>query len=561
MKRHLNTDTSTNYKLLSFTSSRFDDLKSTFFLLIASYIIHIFCAWQWPALNDETYYWDWARNLHLSYVDAPPAVSWLAFLNSKIFHHGHLQIRFFVPFLSFLTGLFLIQSAQLLAARSAEKNVSYFNLIVLFVAIPIFNLNGIVLMPDASLLFACAGSLYFALKVCKNVIHDRSIQLSLIYSVPLGLFIGLGIDSKYQAAPVALGLFFAIVCIRGVKNTFTRDFIFWILTIGCAMFAISPLILWNLKYNFASFQFQGQHGFADWTFNFQRFIIYLFGVFCILTPWYSYLFCKQIIQSIKRKNFFNSLECIPIFAFFSIFIFIGYAALGKKAQEHWITPAFLFIIPLVGVHWNNLTGHKKIWPYINIFSLGLISIVSMMIFTQPVQNILSQDKKIFGFPIKNIHNGLYHNFFWSDLKDPLNQLKKNIPHIENVEKKYIDDLNQINCSQEPYLASFSWRWTSQFAFYLPKQPRVFSFSFTHSSYYKWRDDLADLAGCRFFVIGSEFFDRQTLEKIMIIQSVKNFVIPQNYTEENIPMVIIEGTLKDKKTLTDIWKSILANVQY
>lgn len=520
----------------------------------------MFCAWQWPLLNDETYYWDWGRNVHLSYVDAPPAISWIAFLNRKIFPHGALEARFFVPFLNFLTGLFLLQSTKILAGDK-EKKISYFNVIMIFLAIPIFNVNGIVLMPDAPLLFACSGSLYFALKACQTIVHDRRLSIPLLYALPLGLFIGLAIDSKYQGIPLSLGLFFAISCIRGIKNTYTKDLLFWFLTISCAIFVISPLLIWNVQHNFASFQFQGQHGLSKWRFNFFNVFIYAIGVCGILLPWYTYLFYKQVAFSFKQKNFFRSLDCIAIFSFLSIFLFIGYSALGKLAQEHWITPAFLFLLPLIGVYWDTLTGKKNIWRYINVFSLFIIGLISVTVFTRPVQEILSQNKKVIGFPICNIHNGLYHNFSWTNLKDPLNYLSTYVPEIANADKKNISNLNEIRCSQEPYLGSFSWRWASQFAFYLPGQPRVFAFDFSHSSYYIWRDDLIELSGCKFMIIGSKAFDRKELEKIMTINSIKMFSIPQDYTNQINDMVLIEGVLKDRKTLHVFFEKIFRLIRY
>lgn len=560
--RRLNTNTSINSQLFSFLSSRFDHLKSTFFLLLIALVVHLFCAWQWPLLNDESYYWDWGRNLHLSYVDAPPAVSWVAFLSAKIFHYGSFSARFLVPFLNLFTGLFLIQSAHILAHNHAHKRVSYLSLIIIFVSVPIFNVNGIVLMPDAPLLFACAGTLYFALKSCERIVHNKKLRLPLLYSFPLGFFIGLGIDSKYQAAPLAVGIFLAIACIRGVKNTSTCDVLFWILTIGCALLTISPLILWNIQNHFASFLFQGQHGFSDWNLNLVKFFIYMFGVALILMPWYFYLSFKQVLYSLKQKDFFRSLDCIPIFAFFSIFLFIAVPAMGKKAQEHWITPAFLFLIPLIAVYWEQLTfKQKKLWRYINICSLILIMLISTTMFTRPVQTLFSQDKTIFGFPIQNIHDGLYHNFFWADLKSPMESFKQYLPPKVLNETKYIHDMSQTSCTQDPYLATFSWRWASQFAFYVPSQPRVFAFDLNHSSYYSWRDHLSDVAGCRFFVIAPAMFDRSMLKQIMKIESVRYFNLTQAYIDKNINMVIIEGVMKDKKTLNDVSTHRLMNVMY
>ncbi len=542
--------------------------KSTYFILFILLSFHLFSAWQWPMLNDETYYWDWGRNLQLSYVDAPPAVSWISHLGSQLFS-GSLGARFLVPFLHFITALFLVNSYRILALSPEINPVSSFlekkeNIVLfIFAAIPLFNLHGILLMPDAPLFCAAAGSLYFALKICAESLKPEKYKLNLWDGILLGCFLGFGVASKYQGVPIAVSLFFAIILFRGWKQSFRNDIPFWILTILSALVISSPLFIWNFQNDFASFKFQGQHGYSVWQPNIKQFSIYLISVFAVLLPWYSYLFVKQIFKSIRTKHFFKSLDLIPIFAFLSIFVFIGTAALGgESTQVHWITPSALFLIPLLVAHWDTLTAKKKLWYNINLISVITCCFVGLVLFTSPMQSILSQKKQILGYQIEKIHNGLYRNLNWANLDSPIQALQKHAPEIAQVEKPYFSSLENTRCKEEPYLVSLSWRWTSQLAFYLPNQPRVFSMNLGHANYYAWRDDLKFLAGCKIMILGEKhMFDSQSLEQYITITSQKTFTLLKSYTHNPLEMIFVEAVMKDEETLSPLSSNLIQNPKY
>jgi len=547
----------------------FEAPKSTLFLILSILVLHLIFAWQWPMLNDETYYWDWGRNLQLSYIDAPPGVSWVAFLGSKLFLKK-IGARFLVPFLSLGTTLFLINSARILErsyklSQRSTQIIDKTPLIVtlIFASIPIFTINGVLLMPDAILIFSCAGALYFALYSCFHLSKTHTNKLRLIHGILLGLFLGLCIISKYQAAPLAIGIFLAIVCFRGIKNTIKHDIIFWIATILKTLLISSPLIIWNFQNHFASFKFQGSHGFSNFDFEFARFLFYILAFFLILLPWNSYFFVRQVCTSIKEKDFLKSLNVIPIFSFFSIFIFIAISALGTRAEIHWITPSALFLIPLVGANWNTLVGAKcKTWIVVNFSAFILISLVALLFFTVPVQKFLSKDTKILGFNLQNLHDGIYRNLNWVNLDNPLQNFDKYIPSFSQVEKPYFKSLEKTKCKDEPYLASLNWRWTSQFAFYVPNQPRVFLLNPQRASYYSWRDSLENLSGCKVLILGEEhmYYKNEILEFVNI-KSTKKFSTPIKFTKKYAKMISIEAVFKDSETLEKLSKKLKYKTDY
>ena len=136
-------------------------------------------------------------------------------------------------------------------------------------------------------------------------------------------------------------------------------------------------------------------------------------------------------------------------------------------------------------------------------------------------------------------------------------IKKVTGIIENLEQELKTQQNiEVNSYK---IASLRWYWTAQMAFYFQNQPNVFNFDLSNSSFYTWRDELDKLAGCHFIVIGSQNqFDENELKKIMNIEKIRYFSLsPFN----GIKMVAVEGVMRDKAQLLEVYHRIKNNIKY
>lgn len=513
--------------------------------------LRLFWATAFPIVNDEVYYWDWSRHVQLSYLDAPPFVAWLAFLGTKFFA-GSLGARFCLPFLHFFSVIFLILSLRLLFQNKDDCKVKHvLSLCLLTECIPVFNLEGFILLPDAGLLFAISGALYFLLRSVRCVapvdspLSSRS-ELSssrglIAGSIPcqrqalhnavwVGVFLGLGLLSKYQVVPIGFGFFLGFLLFTGF-SAWRFQLKYWLTVMVLLILISSPVIVWNAQNDWASFRFQSNHGFEGFHLNPRATGRYLLGCLFFLLPWYFYLFFKLVVFSFQKKTVFRQMDMIFLLPFLFLFSIIFFSALGKQALPHWAMPAFFILTPLLAKQLSSLTQkNHRLWLKTHVASVALAILLTSLPCFLFVQNGAQALTRYFKIEASDLEQML----LWPNLQKIL--AEKNLP-VETAPYQQTPE-----CSQNtPYLASLRWYWTAQMAFHFKDQPRVLNFDPDNPSYYTWRDNLEKFSGCSVIVVGSEAqFHKETLEKIMHIDTLKHL---QSEDYSNTTIVFIQGILK------------------
>ncbi|WP_186644616.1 ArnT family glycosyltransferase [Fluviispira vulneris] len=497
-----------------------------------------------PMGNDEVYYWDWSRNIQLSYLDAPPFVAWISYLGSLMFS-GSLGARFLLPIIHVFSTLFLVLSGQKYAELTAKKfnNESALTLVILTQLIPVFNLEGIFLLPDASLLLGISGALYFLLSSFNTKVNSLKYKFPIKNAFLFGLFLGISALSKYHALPIAIGFFLAAAYIK-LKINKTFDFTFWCVAIVVSICVASPVFIWNYQNNFASFHFQSQHGFADFSLSYKNFFRFILGTIFYLLPWFFVLFLAFIIKSFKERIQNNSFYMISTLPFLILLGIISYSALGKDALPHWTMPGFYLLIPCVALNWQPFTGAKaRRWKVYISISLFLSTVLPTLFSIKEFNNFLI---KSFVYFTGNA-DPLTQAFLWQNLQTELrNQL-----NIKIKTQAYPKLPQMDSCANGYKIASLRWYWTAQMAFHFNEQPKIYNFDFTSSSFYTWRDDLTQLAGCKFIVLGSlSHYNEKKIEQVMKIEYLENFYLSPF---DDTKIVLIKGTMKNKEILQEVYE--------
>ncbi|APJ03826.1 ArnT family glycosyltransferase [Silvanigrella aquatica] len=524
-------------------------LWSTLFFFL---LLRLFWCINFPMANDEVYYWDWSRHLQLSYVDAPPFVAWISYVGSILFS-GSFGARFLLPFIHIGTTIFIILSSKKIAEITHQQfsNETVIAILILTQLAPVFNLEGIILLPDGSLLFGIAGALYFLLKALhENIIKNHN-ALNIKYGLFFGIFLGISALSKYHALPIAIGFFIGTILLRSFEKSI-KDIPFWITTVISAFIISSPVFIWNYLNNFASFHFQSQHGFSGFSFQIKPFLRYLFGSMFYLLPWFFIPLFYFAFKGIQKKSSLKSIHTICILPFFILFFIILFSSLGKQALPHWAMPGFLLLIPAFCVTWKPFTGkYRKIWKKLTFTSIGIcILIPSFLSIPLTNQIIVNTFTKIIGNA-----DPLFQAFVWQNLQEDLEKQQ----NIKIVSAPY-QQVNSIeNCQNQYRIASLKWYWTSQIAFHFKNQPKVYNFDFNNSSFYTWRDEIFKFAECKFIILGSmDHFNQNEIFKIMNVEEIKEFYLSPYYGET---IVYIKGVLKEESTLKQVYAKMKGDIRY
>lgn len=306
-----------------------------------------------PLTNDEAYYWVWSKHMQLSFYDHPPMVAWLFWLGDKIGIYGSMVRWPGVLLGSGTLALWLL----ILKPFFSDAQRMYWLLLALFS--PLIGGTNLVVTPDLPLLFFYALSLWTFYQ-WRKVSHWG-------WALAFGLSTGLGFSSKYVMVLFGLSLFPLILASAQLRRPFLRQsgWIIFGLVAGS-----SPVWLWNLMHDFASFKFQADHGLGaaiwkpSWT------IEYVLSQVGLIFP---LIFYWAVRSQGRLPAIFHLLAWTPL-VFFFFTTFRGYV------EANWPIVAYPPLFALAVAAWpRNIRGLQItliLWS-------SLLTGLAVVIFTQP----------------------------------------------------------------------------------------------------------------------------------------------------------------------------------
>jgi dolichol-phosphate mannosyltransferase len=278
-------------------------------------------------LPEEAYYWTYSKHPALGYFDHPPMVAWAISLGTMLFGDTALGVRFGTMVLWLATaGLLFLTGRMWFGRRVALLAV------LLFTLLPIYVGTGLIVTPDGSVLFFWLATLYLISKA----LHTGRAG----YWLAAGVAFGGALLSKYYTLLLAPSLLWFLLLSPNHRHWLRRPQPWLALPIALAVF--SPVIIWNLQHQWASFLFQSART-AGTPKNILRDVLLFWLVqIAVLTPLLFALFAGTAARGIwhgwrrhdDRWNFVAS---------FSLPLFLLFAAASFKTQIHvnWTAPAFL----------------------------------------------------------------------------------------------------------------------------------------------------------------------------------------------------------------------------
>ncbi|MGE0762800.1 MAG: ArnT family glycosyltransferase [Bdellovibrionales bacterium] len=313
----------------------------------------LLAAWI-PLTPDEAYYWVWSQYPSLSYFDHPPAVAWLMTLGDFLptwavrwpaVALAHTSLWFWAR----LTANFLNPTQQLVW-------------LCLALLMPLTGLGSLIVTPDLPLMFCWS----LALWTFSSLLQQTTWRSAILF----GCALGLGVLSKYHVAllgPICLYLWWSHSKRPALKR--------WLpLTILFAILISSPVWIWNIQNDWASFRFQLDHGLGShvwkpfWTRD------YILAQIGLLFPTIVWLALKS-----RAPLELRVAAWFPLI-FFLLTTFRGYA------EANWPIVAHPLILALAVASWPThrraLLTTGATWGAVLLVLLGLVALPTWPMWVQ-----------------------------------------------------------------------------------------------------------------------------------------------------------------------------------
>lgn len=322
-----------------------------------------------PLHPDEAYYWVWSKNLQLSYYDHPPMVAYLIKLFT-LFNDSEWTIR--------LVSVTAVSSASwtiyLLARKMFSERVAELSLI-LFLFIPLVQINYQVVTPDVPLLFFWTLTLYLA--------YGAIFESKKNFFPLSGIAIGLMLLSKYTGILLVAGLF--IFLLTTPYRQLLCQKTFYVIP-GLALAVFSPVLLWNGLHNWASFYYQLDHGIAcNQMMGWLTFAEFWQNQALIANPIFFAALLYYLVKNIK-KNVTDLKLAFLLWPFLFVLLFFNFTAMTKKVEANWPLPAYITGTILLA-YWLDVYRNKWV-PAIGI----MMTVILLLLVRFPEEIPLLPDR-------------------------------------------------------------------------------------------------------------------------------------------------------------------------
>ena len=301
-----------------------------------------FAAWL-PLYPDETYYWDWSRNLANGYFDHPPAIAWLIHLGTSVargFGAGRspFAVRVVPVVVGSICGLFTTLIARRLGGGGAARTAA-----LVFALMPLAASGLILATPDAPLLAASSAALYFVVRALQHAPASRASTGNWCVA---GASLGLAFSSKYTSILLPVTLLVALALRPSLRARFREPGPYLACIVATLVFL--PVLQWNHAHDWISFRFQIQHGLGTPKGSaLKRELDLIGGQLGLVSPILFALAAAAVWRAL-RDRVDDARFALAIMATGS-WVFFAYSAMRRSVEANWPAPSYVAGIPLLAV--------------------------------------------------------------------------------------------------------------------------------------------------------------------------------------------------------------------
>jgi 4-amino-4-deoxy-L-arabinose transferase-like glycosyltransferase len=319
-------------------ASRTEKNRLALAILVGFLIARLVFSFSLGLGTDESYTLAISRRLSLSYLDHPPLHQWIAHFTALVVGEN---VAARIPFIAmfFATGwIFYLLTCELFGPRAAIIGLFSLNVTPFY-----FASAGSWIVPDGPLLLALAMTVLAAARIFFAKWHDNTSAWRLWLIVGVGL--GLAGLSKYSAVLSAGGLATFLLLSQNQRHWLKHPAPYAAAIVAAAM--ITPVILWNARHGWASFEFQGARGVPGDELRPAQVFTMALGEIAFLSPWIFAALIAALVFAFRhllddRCMFLLCLSLPPIV------LFTVTPLWGGRGFAHWTMPGWFFTFALIG---------------------------------------------------------------------------------------------------------------------------------------------------------------------------------------------------------------------
>lgn len=315
---------------------------------------------------DEAHYWEWSRRIDLSYYSKGPMIAYLIAFSTWIFGDNPFGVRALAVVCSFLSSIFVYK----LSKKLFDEKTGYLSGIF-FQLIPLFSTFGVIFTIDSPFILFWIVSMYLFL---------LAIDGKHFYWIPLGLFIGSGLLTKYTMAFFYLCMLFYLLKEKNFRNPYLY------LCIFISFIVFLPVIIWNFQHNWVTLKHTaGQaHLYDGFKVSLKYFIEFIGSQLAVVTPLVFilgiYFILKPSVLSLKSHyRWFLISFSMPVFIFFLL------KSIQGKVQANWAMPAYIAFVIFIAYAFKEKIYKKLIFSAIAIAILFTLANHALPYLNLPVK--------------------------------------------------------------------------------------------------------------------------------------------------------------------------------
>ena len=312
---------------------------------------------------DESYTLAISRHLSLSYFDHPPLHLWIAHFAALAFGESAAARLPFVALFAATGWVFYRLTFDLFGPVAALVALLALNVTPFF-----FASAGSWIVPDGPLLLALAAAAWALSRLFFTAPSDRAAVWRLW--LVAGACMGLAGLSKYNAVVSAAGLAGFVAFAREQRRWFKHPAPYAAVVLAVAM--ITPVIVWNARHGWVSFEFQGTRGAPGRGLQPAQVAAMALGEVAYLSPWMFAPLVAALVSAWRRRQderrlFLLCLSLPPIVLFTLTPLW------GARGLPHWTMPGWFFASALLGAWVNEARPAPRALRRWALVSSGLLA--------------------------------------------------------------------------------------------------------------------------------------------------------------------------------------------
>ncbi len=345
------------------------------YAVAAIVLIRIITIFVMGPMPQDAYYYLYSQHPSLSYFDHPPAIAFLLRLFTSIFGSNVIAIKLANSILTIGT-VFLFYKLALSFYPKAKAVQST----ILLLSTLMVSILSLVSTPDTPLIFFWTLSLI--------TLHRAIFLNKKLFWILSGIAMGLAFDSKYTAVFLPFGMLLFLVLSASNRKYLAT---IWPWLSGLVMIAVSsPVIIWNIQNNFASFAFQGSQRIGQvsaFVLNPKFFFGLLGHQLALLMPILFIALFYGLYQLIKKyKTQLHSLPLNDLFLlsfFLPLFLLFLFLSPVYWVKINWMMPAYVS-----GILWvsSYLSPRWFKWQLFISVVIHLALVVEVLFYPVPIRS-------------------------------------------------------------------------------------------------------------------------------------------------------------------------------